>query len=189
MNKALFSVPNHQCEDCGEPPVLPPSEARGFYRSYFENCHGEQWIFLVNQDTKEIKIHGGDCGWQQPMRLIRLRLTDFLQEAETREKTEPMAGLAGQTTMAGVCLIRPILGASKTREATVTLVVDEQGHLVNCNQEEHVWLDACLLACRVELTPLTLAEWTKTQDGFFERAKRHADDAEEPDDPNHEAEQ
>jgi hypothetical protein len=32
---------------------------------YFENAHGEQWIFTFNRQTKKAELRGGDIGWNE----------------------------------------------------------------------------------------------------------------------------
>jgi len=33
------------------------------YIGYFENRHGEQWIFTFDRATREARLRGGDAGW------------------------------------------------------------------------------------------------------------------------------
>jgi hypothetical protein len=51
--------------DCGF-----STEAADLYIGYFENRHGEQWIFTFNRATREASLCGGDAGWAsaQPVR-------------------------------------------------------------------------------------------------------------------------
>jgi hypothetical protein len=48
--------------DCGPPPSI---DATDKYVGYFENSHGEQWIFIGDSETGKAVIRGGDCGWER----------------------------------------------------------------------------------------------------------------------------
>lgn len=49
----------------GKPaPDLDGIVGHGHYVSYFENEHGEQWVFLRHQDAERATVYGGDNGWE-----------------------------------------------------------------------------------------------------------------------------
>lgn len=62
---AILTIENVHTDDCGTPPVI--ERIPGDYVSYFENVHGEQWIFHYRRESNEITFYGGDCGWDEPM--------------------------------------------------------------------------------------------------------------------------
>ncbi len=56
----LLEVDNLHCADCGPAPAL---DAAGKYVGYFENCYGDQWMFIGDPRTGEAVIRGGDIRW------------------------------------------------------------------------------------------------------------------------------
>lgn len=60
----LFSVSNHHSDKCGEPPVID-GDAPGYY-SYWENEHGEQFVFVYDYDAEHGTLWFGDAGWDRP---------------------------------------------------------------------------------------------------------------------------
>ncbi len=48
--------------DSGPVPLL---DAAGKYLGYFENCYGEQWVFVGDRKTGEAVVRGGDAGWSE----------------------------------------------------------------------------------------------------------------------------
>lgn len=68
----MFTITNHHSsESCGAPPVVDWEGC--WFRSYFENHHGEQWLLWGTGEGAWLA--GGDLGWDQvvtlPMDLIR----------------------------------------------------------------------------------------------------------------------
>lgn len=57
----VFQVGNHHVASCGEPPKIVADGKR--YHSYFENTHGEQWVFIYDYETERGELRGGDAGW------------------------------------------------------------------------------------------------------------------------------
>jgi hypothetical protein len=39
------------------------NESSDLYIGYFENPHGEQWLFSFDRRTREATLRGGDVGW------------------------------------------------------------------------------------------------------------------------------
>ena len=60
MKAPFLSVTNHHHESCGEPPAF---ESGSSYLSYFENEHGEQWVFSCDRESGVFFICGGDIQW------------------------------------------------------------------------------------------------------------------------------
>lgn len=65
----LFTAFNAHPEDSGPAPSLSTRD-RG-YHGYFENRHGEQWIFVKKGD--EAVLYGGDVGWENVHRVVEGR--------------------------------------------------------------------------------------------------------------------
>jgi hypothetical protein len=57
----LLEIDNLHGAECGPPPSL---DAADRYLGYFENCCGEQWVFVGDRETGEAVIRGGDTGWE-----------------------------------------------------------------------------------------------------------------------------
>lgn len=57
----FLTIKNHHVESCGLPPVLAGGE--GYYLSYFENEHTEQWVFVKDFASGVFYVAGGDIGW------------------------------------------------------------------------------------------------------------------------------
>ncbi len=72
----MFSVANHHVEGAGTPVhellIERPGEEGRVFRSYFENEHGEQWIFLFDKEREKGVVLGGDIGWDEPVPLAGL---------------------------------------------------------------------------------------------------------------------
>jgi hypothetical protein len=58
----MLTIHNRHPAACGIPPAFS-TEAADLYIGYFENRHGEQWIFTFNRATREASLRGGDAGW------------------------------------------------------------------------------------------------------------------------------
>lgn len=64
MTQTIFAMPNHHVEDSGTPPnVVGTLGSPPIYHGYFENRHGEQWIFTYDPKREEGTLTGGDAGW------------------------------------------------------------------------------------------------------------------------------
>lgn len=159
--KPLFSVSNHQCEDSGSPPKLPDDFDSGpYFRSYFENALGEQWLFWRDRRTGEIRLRGGDCGWPTRLRPARVRLGELLAAARRIGDRSEQFLLADVTPVPVPILISAaqIRETGTPAEMEVTLVLDGQGALYNVSDEERIWIDACLAASRDPAPRLTPEE-------------------------------
>ena len=62
MSEPLLKIPNHHAVSCGDPPIVNGAEGR-YYIGYFENEHGEQWIFTRDRKTGTATLRSGDIGW------------------------------------------------------------------------------------------------------------------------------
>ena len=55
----LREIDNAHDADSGKPPTLETAD----YLGYFENCHGEQWVFAGDWAKRTASLRGGDVGW------------------------------------------------------------------------------------------------------------------------------
>ena len=62
MSEPLLRIQNHHAPACGDPPIVS-SDDPNLYIGYFENLHGEQWVFTYNRSTEQGELRGGDAGW------------------------------------------------------------------------------------------------------------------------------
>jgi hypothetical protein len=62
----LLQIDNVHASACGPPPSV---DATGNYLGYFENCYGEQWVFIGDRKTGKAIVRGGDCGWEREYKL------------------------------------------------------------------------------------------------------------------------
>jgi hypothetical protein len=76
--KLLLEIPTHHGPDS---PHWGPDDLNGKFVSYFENCHGEQWVFLYDGPTKEALLYGGDCEWK-PYPVVDGQVGLMLEEDE-----------------------------------------------------------------------------------------------------------
>jgi hypothetical protein len=60
--KVIFTAVNNHSSKCGEPPARRNDGAHQ-YCGYFENMHGEQWLFVYDKIQREGVLRGGDAGW------------------------------------------------------------------------------------------------------------------------------
>ncbi len=62
MSEPLLRIRNHHIPGCGDPPIVTGDDP-ALYIGYFENPHGEQWIFTYHRETGKAELRGGDAGW------------------------------------------------------------------------------------------------------------------------------
>lgn len=60
-NDEFLTVKNAHDENCGIPPTF---ESGHGYLSYFENEHGEQWVFTMDWESEVFLLCGGEIGWE-----------------------------------------------------------------------------------------------------------------------------
>ena len=68
MSDPLLTIRNHHVPSAGDPPIVGDDE--NAYVGYFENVHGEQWIFTFDRLTGDAVLRGGDVGWNSENRVI-----------------------------------------------------------------------------------------------------------------------
>ena len=84
MSQPLFIMHNKHAPDCGVPPTFS-NEEQEHYFGYFENAHGEQWIFVYDRGRRKGELRGGDAGWADPFPVEGGRLTDLVLGKEEQE--------------------------------------------------------------------------------------------------------
>ncbi len=63
MSTPLLTIRNNHTPACGDPPIVDNSA--NCYVGYFENVHGEQWVFTYDRETREASLLGGDINWNK----------------------------------------------------------------------------------------------------------------------------
>ena len=62
--QVLLTIYNHHITESGDPPAFDNSDMSKYY-GYFENEHGEQWVFIYDYETEVALVRGGDAGWDR----------------------------------------------------------------------------------------------------------------------------
>ena len=73
---AVVTIRNAHVPACGLPPRVENGENR--YIGYFENVHGEQWVFTFDRLTGRGTLCGGDIGWENPVEVIEGQTEDLI---------------------------------------------------------------------------------------------------------------
>jgi hypothetical protein len=124
----VFAAHNNHDERCGRPPHLRNTDNLGLYHGYFENRHGEQFVFTFDRATGTGTVSGGDLGWGDP-KAFTLGLLD--------EALRSNRDLAAQVKRSDARSQLPVI------DAALAL-----GRLTGVTgKDEAVWLRACLAAC------------------------------------------
>ncbi len=63
VKRILLTLFNHHAPSCGVPPGLD-NDDRTKYIGYFQNCHGEQMIFMYDYEAHVGSVTHGDAGWE-----------------------------------------------------------------------------------------------------------------------------
>ena len=77
----LFSMNNAHVAGSGDPPSFV-NDKPGRYHGYFENRHGEQWVFTYDRSTKKAELRSGDTGWGQVYEVIAGKPKELLLSSE-----------------------------------------------------------------------------------------------------------
>ena len=64
MSEPLLCIRNHHALASGDPPIVRGDDPN-LYIGYFENVHGEQWIFAFDRQLGKGELRGGDVGWNE----------------------------------------------------------------------------------------------------------------------------
>jgi hypothetical protein len=77
MPEPILTIYNQHVAECGAPPPLDNGSS-DLYIGYFENPHGEQWVFTFNRKTREASLRGGDVGWEDAHAVRGGRVADLI---------------------------------------------------------------------------------------------------------------
>jgi hypothetical protein len=145
--KILFQAMNNHSPDCGVPPCITNRDASATYYGYFENRHGEQFVFLHNRGDDYARVYNGRVyngfdGWKRTDIAIKEETADEMKQQLRRQMTE--AGLAHKATDQGMDATM-----AKSPHALATLLPNGK-YLAIYNAvltvEEKQWLRACWIA-------------------------------------------
>ena len=77
MTEPMLKIRNHHAASCGDPPIVA-SDTEDVYLGYFENRHGEQWIFAFDRKTRAATLRGGDVGWNSIYNVVDGAVADLI---------------------------------------------------------------------------------------------------------------
>ena len=69
MADPLLLIRNHHTAACNDPPIVNDDDP-DLYIGYYEDVHGEQWIFTYHRTTKLAQLRGGDTGWNSSIPVV-----------------------------------------------------------------------------------------------------------------------
>ena len=61
----VFEASNNHSPNCGTPPAIRNVDHPDVYYGYFENEHGEQWLFSYDRRSRKGILRGGDVYWEK----------------------------------------------------------------------------------------------------------------------------
>jgi len=132
----VFVAHNNHDERCGPPPRLQNTDNLNLYCGYFENRHGEQFVFTFDRVTKTGTVSGGDLGWGHPKAFTLGLLDEALRSTQN---------IAAQIVWEGRD------EASKPPVIDIGLALGRLTGLTG--KDEVIWLRACLQACTLLAGP------------------------------------
>lgn len=140
-SREIFVAYNNHCDDCSVPPKFTTKDRKPgeHYYGYYENCHGEQFIFVYSFITEQGIVYGGDCGWKEPMKVEEFLLADLREKAVADNLGSGWADFKDNWLDHGRGL-----GAMITLDETRFIAIRD----ICMNHEEMKWLKACWLAAR-----------------------------------------
>jgi hypothetical protein len=124
----VFAAHNIHDARCGSPPRLQNTDNPALYHGYFENRHGEQFVFTFDQATGTGTVSGGDLGWSNPK-----AFTLGLLEEALRGTGDLAAQVKGSDARSKLPVIDAALALGRLTGLT--------------GKDEVIWLRACLEAC------------------------------------------
>jgi len=78
----VLTVPNRHVKGCGKPPEITAGKK---YTAYFENEYGEQLVFVYDWLKHKGTLWHGDCGWDQPLDVLKGMVPGTIMSAEEQE--------------------------------------------------------------------------------------------------------
>ena len=94
MSEPLLKTPNHHAATCGDPPIVNSDESQ-VYIGYFENEHGEQWIFTCDRKTGIATLRGGDIGWNTAVDVTPGSTNDLILNPSEQDWLRACMGASG----------------------------------------------------------------------------------------------
>lgn len=85
----ITTIENKHVEECGEPPQFDQDDYS--YISYFENEHGEQALFLFDDDENQAEVYIADADWETPQIIPARELDGMTPEKFTAISRNLMA--------------------------------------------------------------------------------------------------
>jgi hypothetical protein len=137
-DELIFVAHNQHDPRCGRPPRLRNADNPELYHGYFENIHGEQFVFTFDPATKSGVVWGGDLGWDNPKAFNLAVLDEALHS--TQEIAAQVVEVEGDE-------------ASKLPVIDAALALGRLTGLTG--KDEIIWLRACLEACMPLLLGIT----------------------------------
>jgi len=134
----VFAAHNNHTPHCGLPPRVRNIDNPELYYGYFENCFGEQFVFVFDRATKTGTVSGGELDWGKP-KAFTLGLLEEALRATQRLAEQIMRQGSAETPRL------PIIDAALALGRLTGLTA----------KDEIIWLQACLKA---SVTALELAE-------------------------------
>lgn len=129
----VFAAHNNHTKHCGAPPRIRNTDNRRLYYGYFENRHGEQFVFIFDPATKTGTITGGDLDWGHPKSFTIAQVEDALHTVVQTVHSLDAEGKA------------QIEASGLTIDAAQML-----GGLTGISgKDEVIWLRSCLAACNL----------------------------------------
>ena len=65
----ILVIRNHHSESCGVAPSID-GKVGSVYVGYYENVHGEQWVFSFDRKSGKTTLRGGDVGWDEVLEVV-----------------------------------------------------------------------------------------------------------------------
>jgi hypothetical protein len=124
----VFAAHNTPDERCGAPPRRRNTDSPALYHGYFENRHGEQFVFTFDRATGTGTVSGGDLGGGDPQAFTRGLLDEALRS--TQDLAAQVKGTDARSKL-------PVIDAALALGRLTGLT----------GKDEVLWLRACLAAC------------------------------------------
>lgn len=81
-SQPIWTIYNQHAPSCGTPPTI--DSQTGDYHGYFQNEHGEQWLFVYDRSAGTATLYGGDIGWEDP---VTMEKPQSLEPADVMQRT------------------------------------------------------------------------------------------------------
>ncbi len=82
--KVILTIYNNHVPSCGEPPSIDNADRNKYY-GYFQNEHGEQWLFTYDHETETGTLRGGDADWNRIYRVTNGQAPELILNATERQ--------------------------------------------------------------------------------------------------------